>query len=91
VTYVLNGSRSQAHGRGSDVSEGGMSLYVPVEMVVGSVVELDLVLPYSQQPLKLRGTIRNRNNFRYGIEFLTPSPADQEVVLRACKALALVQ
>src|SRR4051794_22002718 len=73
VAHGNGPARSSAHGRGSDVSEGGMALYAPVDLKVGDVVDLELTLPYSQQPLKLLGTVRNRNNFRYGIEYISPS------------------
>ena len=50
--YVL------AHGR--DVSQGGMALYVPMELEVGDVAELELSFPGVDKPVKLRATVRNR-------------------------------
>jgi len=71
--YVL------AHGR--EVSQGGMALYVPLEMEIGDVIELELSFPGVDEPVKLRATVRNRRGFIYGVEFLNPTPEQQNVIL----------
>lgn len=91
VSYRLDGVVRSANGRGSDMSEGGMALYLPVDLKIGAIIDFELVFPYSQQPVKLAGTVRNRDHFRYGIEYLAPSSADREVIVRSCKALSLIQ
>jgi len=86
-----NGVGTATFGRGTDISEGGMSTYISMEIGVGKTVEMDLTLPYSQQPLKIHAIVRNRRGFCYGLEFVNLAPPEREQILRACKALSLVQ
>lgn len=86
-----NGVQTFVYGRGNDIAEGGMAAYVSMEMAVGSRVKMEVQLPYSQQPLKIVATVRNRHGFRYGMEFTTVSDQDREIIKRACHALSLVQ
>jgi len=91
VTSTRGGVRTIVYGRGTDVSEGGMSAYVALELNLGSSVEMEVTLPYAQQPLKVKARVRSREGLRYGLEFLSLTPPEREVILRTCKALALVQ
>ena len=68
-----------AHGR--DISQGGMAVYVPVELEVGNTVLLELIFPTLQEPITLSGTIKNRKGFKYGIEFNLSAPEQQETIL----------
>jgi len=86
-----NGVQTFVYGRGNDIAEGGMAAYISMEMSVGSRLKLEVQLPYSQQPLKIGATVRNRYGFRYGLEFTAMSDKDREIIRRACHALSLVQ
>jgi c-di-GMP-binding flagellar brake protein YcgR len=86
-----NGVGTATYGRGTDISEGGMSAYLSMEIGVGKTVEMELTLPYSQQSLKVNGIVRNRRGFCYGLEFTNLAAPEREQILRACKALSLVQ
>ncbi len=79
------------YGRGTDISEGGMSAYISMEIGVGKTVEMDLTLPYSRQSMKLNAIVRNRRGFCYGLEFASLAAPEREQILRVCKALSLVQ
>jgi hypothetical protein len=68
-----------AHGR--DVSQGGMAVYVPVELEVGQTVLLELVFPCLQQPVFVSATVKNRVGFKYGVEFLGPTQEQQQTIL----------
>ena len=68
-----------AHGR--DVSQGGMAVYVPVELEIGQTVLLELIFPCHQQPVSLSATVKNRTGFKYGVEFLHPTQEQQESIL----------
>lgn len=78
-------------GRGSDVSQGGMAAYIPSELHVGTNIDLELSLPYvtGEQPIRIAATVRNRNGFRYGLEYISLSGPDKERLLKSLKALAL--
>ena len=71
-----NGVQTYVYGRGNDIAEGGMAAYISMEMSIGSRIKLEVQLPYSQQPLKILATVRNRHGFRYGLEFTTVSGAE---------------
>ena len=79
-------------GRGSDISEGGMRVFVPADLAIGETITLELTLPYSDQKLLIRGVLRNRLGFSYGVEYsASTSLTERQNIARACKALALVQ
>jgi c-di-GMP-binding flagellar brake protein YcgR len=86
-----NGVQTFVYGRGTDIADGGMAAYISMEMGVGSHIKMEVQLPYSQQPLKILATVRNRHGFRYGLEFTTVNDQDRETIKRACHALSLVQ
>ncbi len=91
ATLREQGKRVAVHGRGNDLSRGGVSAFLPVELVVGQQIELDLALPYSSHPLKLRAVVRNRRSFTYGLEFRQLSAFQRATIERTCAALALVE
>ena len=79
-------------GRGSDISEGGMRLFVPADLGIGETVTLELTLPYTEQKLLVRGVLRNRMGFSYGVEYSNSMTLlERQTIARACKALSLVQ
>jgi len=63
-----------AHGR--DASQGGMAVYVPAEIEINDIVVLELFSD-SEQPLFINGVVKNREGFKYGIEFINPTPEQQ--------------
>lgn len=68
-----------AHGR--DVSQGGMAVYIPVEIEIGQTVLLELILPLLQDPLSLSAVVKNRTGFKYGVEFTGVTPEQQQTIL----------
>lgn len=68
-----------AHGR--DVSQGGMAIYVPVELEIGQRVLLELVFHSLQRPVALSATVKNRTGFKYGVEFHNATTEQQETIL----------
>ncbi len=91
ATLRKAGARLAVHGRGNNISEGGLAAFLPTDLVIGEVIELDLTLPYATQPLKLRAAVRNRRSFTYGLEFVDISPMQKAIIARTCGALELVQ
>ncbi len=86
-----DGKNTVVHGRGNDISENGMAMFVAHELSIEQILEVEFTLPYSRQPLRVRIAVRNRNGYRYGIEFLTLSVPQKEEIARLCKALTLLQ
>ncbi len=85
------GKRLVLHGRGNDISENGMALFVAHDLEVGTRADAEFTLPYSQLPLRVGVSVRNRNGYRYGVEFMTLNEPQREEILRLCKALTLLQ
>jgi len=86
-----DGKNIVLHGRGNDISENGMALFVACDLQLEQRMEIEFTLPYSRQPLRVRIAVRNRNGYRYGVEFMSLSVLQREEILRLCKALTLLQ
>jgi hypothetical protein len=54
-------------GRTLDISESGISVVLPVGLPVGEVVKLEIMSRI--EPVMVAAVVRNRNAFRYGLEF----------------------
>ena len=88
ITLDHPGKNGYWFGQANDLSEFGMSLFVPTDFEIGTIVRIEFRLPCSSQKLIIRGTIRNRDSFRYGVEFLYPTAAEREAIVRTCKMSA---
>lgn len=88
---VVLPNRGAIYGQGSDISEGGMALFVPTELETGQTVQAEILLPYCREKVMLRGVVRNRDGFRYGVEFSALSDHEKLLIERVCRALAMVQ
>ena len=65
-------------GRGNELSEGGMALTAGVELEPGDEAAVEFTPPYTGLPIRIRGVIRNRQGYRYGVEFVTASDEEKE-------------
>jgi len=92
LKVVLNHheGRNFTFGQGSDVSEGGMAAYIPAELEIGEVVQIELMLPYSKEMVVVRAEVRNKNGFRYGLEYVLISPDHKELLMKSLRTLALM-
>jgi hypothetical protein len=63
-------------GRGNELNEGGLAVQSGVELGPNEYVEVEFTPPYSGQPIRARAVVRNRNGYRYGLEFMTETPED---------------
>ena len=91
ASFKRNNMPLTVFGRGSDVSQGGMACYIPSELSVGTSIDLELSLPHmtGEQPIRIIATVRNRNGFRYGLEYVALSELDKVRLLKSLRALAL--
>jgi hypothetical protein len=67
-------------GRGTDLNCGGMAISSRAELTVGAQVAVEFKLPYSEQPVRARCFVRNRQRDIYGLEFITENDSDYESV-----------
>jgi len=75
------------HGRTMDISEGGLSVFAACELQAGTQLRLEFTVPYSSEPLRVFATVRHRDGYRYGLEFVTLSRAERTRITRLCSAL----
>lgn len=90
ISLFIDGQPCKVRAQASDVSKGGLSMFTTREIAIGVSLQVDFILPYSSTPLALRGVVRTRSGFNYGIEFLSPTPEQQEIIERACKVFSLL-
>jgi hypothetical protein len=90
VSLFMDGEPCKLRAQASDVSKGGLSMFSTREIAIGVSLQVDFVLPYSSTPLALRGVIRTRSGFNYGIEFLSPTPEQQEIIERTCRVFSML-
>lgn len=77
------------NGRGSDISEGGLLIFAGVELKEGEEIFVEFTPPYSGEPIRVRGVVRNRTGYKYGVEFLWNSPEEEDQTARFRKLLRL--
>jgi hypothetical protein len=65
-------------GRGNELNEGGMAVTAGVELDVGHEVAVEFTPPYTGIPIRVRGIVRNRVGYRYGVEFVTDNADETE-------------
>jgi hypothetical protein len=68
-----------------------MAMYLPTELNPGDSAVLEFTVPYSQEKLLLTAFVRNREGFRYGIEFTNLGQHERDVIANSCRALSLLQ
>ena len=90
VTVFLDGQRSSFRGQASDISRGGMRLFLTRELPFGTGVTLEFLIPYNTQEFILRGVVRNRAGFTHGVEFLNLTAHQQQMIERTCKVFQLL-
>jgi PilZ domain len=93
ITHWKDGAKAVVFGQGSDISEGGMAAYIPAEFAKDDNLDVEIVLPYSamKDPVLIKTVVRNRNGFRYGLEYVLVTDHVREALVRSLKALELVQ
>jgi c-di-GMP-binding flagellar brake protein YcgR len=90
LVYLKDGATETSHGHGSDLSEGGMAVYAATEMTEGMHVKLELTFPYSRRVLWIEAVVRNKQGYRYGLEFLTLSSTQREEIARFCQTASVM-
>ena len=79
---------SVVRGQTVDISESGISAMLRVEVPMGEVVRLEFELP--DGPVEAHAMVRQRNAFRYGLQFVE-SGTVHTAVARTCAQLAMEQ
>lgn len=69
-------------GRGVRFSEGGLCLFAAANLPVGTQVKVEFRAPDTDEPVKVRGKVRNRSVYLYGVEFLADKFEDRQQLAR---------
>jgi hypothetical protein len=74
-------------GRSHELGEDGVGGTLTGELEPGEVVSMELSLPLSAQPVKLRALVRYRSGLRHGFEFLALNAEQRSILRRVCEML----
>jgi hypothetical protein len=75
-------------GRSIEFGQDGIGVTLTGELEPGEVATLELTLPASRLPMKLRALVRYRDGLRHGFEFLARDDVQREAIRRTCELLA---
>ncbi|MBV9180716.1 MAG: PilZ domain-containing protein [Acidobacteria bacterium] len=78
-------------GRSIEFGQDGIGVTLTGELEVGEVATLELTLPASVTPLKLRALVRYRDGLRHGFEFLARDDIQRDAIRRTCELLSAGQ
>jgi len=74
-------------GRSTEFGADGISGTLTGELEAGEVVSMELVLPMTSVPLKLRAIVRYHQGLRHGFEFLGRTPEQYEAIRNLCETM----
>jgi hypothetical protein len=75
-------------GRSIEFGQDGIGVTLTGELNPGEVATLELTLPATPVPMKLRALVRYRDGLRHGFEFLARDEVQREAIRRTCELLA---
>ena len=75
-------------GRSTELGQDGIGGTLTGDLEPGEIVTLEIPLPLSPYPLKVRAIVRYRQGLHYGFEFLTLNEHQRDTVRRVCQMLA---
>jgi hypothetical protein len=88
VRMFQGGEFCTCWGRSTELGQDGIGATLTGDLETGEIVSLEIPLPLSPYPLKVRAIVRYRQGLRYGFEFLTLSETQRDMVRRTCEMLA---
>jgi hypothetical protein len=88
VRMFQAGEFQSCWGRSTELGEDGIGATLTGELQSGEIVSLEIPLPLSPYPLKVRAIVRYRDGLRYGFEFLTLNATQRDMLRRVCEVLA---
>jgi len=91
IALELSEPKKTLFAQTSDLSIGGMACYIPTELAIKDELTVVVQIPYSQERLYLKAVVRNRNSFRYGLEFTEISTTEQAILQKCMSTLQCMQ
>jgi PilZ domain len=87
VKMFQSGEFRSCWGRSTGLGRDGIGATLTADLEVGEIVTLELPLPLSTRPLKIRAIVRYGHGLHYGFEFLTLTEMQRETLGRVCEIL----
>ena len=75
-------------GRSTELGLDGIGATLTGDLQPTEIVTLEIPLPLSPYPLKVRAIVRYRHGLHYGFEFLTLNDSQRDTLRRVCQMLA---
>jgi PilZ domain len=88
VKMFQDGEFRTCWGRSTELGQDGIGATLTGSLETGEIVTLEIPLPLTPYPIKVRAIVRYRQGLRYGFEFLTLNDAQRDTVRRVCEYLA---
>jgi len=88
VRMFQGGEFRNCWGRSTELGRDGIGATLTGDLDAGEIVSLEIPLPLSTYPLKVRAIVRYRQGLHYGFEFLTLSESQRDMIQRVCDMLA---
>src|SRR3974390_570456 len=88
VKMVQAGEFRTCWGRSTEMGQDGIGATLTGNLETGEIVTLEIPLPLSPYPIKVRAIVRYRQGLRYGFEFLTLNEGQRDTIQRVCEYLA---
>ena len=88
VRMFQDGEFRSCWGHSTEIGQDGIGATLTGKLATGEIVSLDVPLPLSPYPLKVRAIVRYCDGLRYGFEFLTLTDNQRDMVRRVCEMLA---
>jgi len=88
VKMFQSGEFRQCWGRSTEMGQDGIGATLTGTLETGEIVTLEIPLPLSPYPIKVRAIVRYCQGLRYGFEFLTLNDNQRDTIKRVCQYLA---
>jgi len=75
-------------GRSTEMGQDGIGATLTGSLEPGEIVTLEIPMPLTPYPIKVRAIVRYRQGLRYGFEFLTLNDQQRDTIQRVCQYLA---
>jgi len=88
VKMFQEGEFRTCWGRSVEIGQDGIGATLTGSLEAGEIVTLEIPLPLTPYPIKVRAIVRYCQGLRYGFEFLTMNEAQRDTLGRVCQYLA---
>jgi len=88
VRMFQGGEFRTCWGRSVEIGQDGIGATLTGTLEAGEIVTLEIPLPLTPYPIKVRAIVRYCQGLRYGFEFLTMNDAQRDTIQRVCQYLA---